>query len=1183
MALQKVGVVLTAEQAEKFFKLISQSNKAVEDFGKVVQVASSKLSGLKDAAKIAGKIDELTGKLNLQQRQLGILTQEYEHLVKKYGESSVQAQKKKLALDKLTGSVEQTKTKIQGYEHALGELGKETDETRKKSGLLATLLGKSLPVAIGNLISTGIKKLASSLVELGIKGVGLAASFQDSMNMFRVQSQASNEEMQKFSATAKALGADLTLPNTSATDAAEAMLELSKAGLSVNDTMAAAKGVLQLSAAGNLSNAEAAEIASNALNAFHLEGTQATKVANLLAGAANASSLEVVDVAAGFKMASAIFNAFQSPVVGAENAMIDLTTSLAVLANAGVKGSDAGTALKQSLLQLTAPSKIAKGMMKELAVRIGLTGDIAYDSTGTMRSYEDIIKNVAKATADMTQEQRDNYVSQIFGADASRAVLILMDSMSKKAVETGHSFDDMREAVTRQNAAADLANARMQGLNGAIQGLVSQGETLLVDLFEPWLPLMENVVRGAGFLVEKLQFLGPVMQDLAGATQTIIDGFDQLVPFIAAATGVLIFHTAVMEGQAIVASIKMAAVKLKETLAVKLNTEALATNVAASLKAALAYAAVAVAVLVVIQKYQEYKQKISDATDALLESSPKWGAATKALEKYGEKSDYVQDALKGQKKRLDDLQATQKADLARLGEIGTKMEGLGQGSRVRKLLQQEYDDLHGVVNQRFADIDRETKLFEENMAVTEASEQRVNAYAGAVKLAAEKQQLVNQGLADAESAFRYSAEQINEAHEAIEKIAQAGPSALKELGQGQVDFKKDMEKLEKDHTERLEELYEERRKATSAEQRVAIDKQIAEEKQGFDDQFKVAAMSYAQQRAAQRAHLGQMLIDYVNAQAIVNKEFREKAGELNTAIAAEYGVQADASQILFGDMLNHVDGYTTGSITSLDEMIGKMRDTEAEMAVAQQKTSDLADVHVNELIQAYRDEKITADELARALGNMPAQVTTEVVINYTERNRPQPINVVPIDVVPGRVAPGQRAAVIPQEDLTPEPAARDTSPTPATPRATPTGRQVARQHGGPFRRFQPTLVGEHGPELLIPRISGFVMNNNILRSFASSAKNITQSTKRLQLGHANTFGNQNAGGLFEASRVDMPASRRVSQPSIQRGGGATIVYSPTIQVDATQTGADPHMIADLAVEKSFSALNGLLDRAILKG
>jgi TP901 family phage tail tape measure protein len=114
------------------------------------------------------------------------------------------------------------------------------------------------------------------------------------------------------------------------------MSELAKAGLSVNNVMAASKGVLQLSAAGQLSNAQAAEVIAGALNMFALTGEDAVKVADPLAADPNRSSAGVTDMADALKMSGNV-------AASADLGLDQLVTSISLMANAGIKGSDAGT------------------------------------------------------------------------------------------------------------------------------------------------------------------------------------------------------------------------------------------------------------------------------------------------------------------------------------------------------------------------------------------------------------------------------------------------------------------------------------------------------------------------------------------------------------------------------------------------------------------------------------------------------------------------------------------------------------------------------------------------------------------------------------------------------------------------------------------------------------------------
>jgi len=273
-------------------------------------------------------------------------------------------------------------------------------------GRLSGGLG-ALNVAMGNLIADGLKAATGALVEFGRQGLAVATDYQSSLNMFQAVSGATGDQMAAIAAEAKRLGGDMSLPATSAGDAARAMTELAKAGLSVDNALKAGKGTLQLAAAGNLDEAQAAEIAANALNSFGLAGDKAAMVADLFAAAANKSSLEVTDVADGFKMASAVFAAFQGPVVGSEKALKDLTTAMALLGNVGIKGSEAGTSLKQMLLQLSGPSSTAKDAMAGLMYNaMGASGGIAQLDTilgGKAKDRTDALKALAAANPDIAK------------------------------------------------------------------------------------------------------------------------------------------------------------------------------------------------------------------------------------------------------------------------------------------------------------------------------------------------------------------------------------------------------------------------------------------------------------------------------------------------------------------------------------------------------------------------------------------------------------------------------------------------------------------------------------------------------------------------------------------------------------------------------------------------------------
>ena len=254
--------------------------------------------------------------------------------------------------------------------------------------------------------------------------------------------------MEQVGTLAKALGNDIKLPGVSASDAAEAMTELAKGGLTVHDSMKAVRGTLQLATAAQVNNAEAATITADALNAFGLSGSKAGKVANLLAASANASTAEIQDMALGMKAASAVF-------VQGHQSITNLTTLLGLMANAGIKGSDAGTSLKTIMLSLMAPTDKGAAAMKSLGINVR-------DASGHMLPMRNLIQIFTERLGKIGNAQRDAALKTIFGSDAIRAAnIILMHGTA--------AWDKMREAVSKQGAAAALAAAQSKGFNGAME------------------------------------------------------------------------------------------------------------------------------------------------------------------------------------------------------------------------------------------------------------------------------------------------------------------------------------------------------------------------------------------------------------------------------------------------------------------------------------------------------------------------------------------------------------------------------------------------------------------------------------------------------------------------------------------------------------------------------------------
>ncbi|PIS66341.1 hypothetical protein AZH46_07195 [Corynebacterium striatum] len=212
--------------------------------------------------------------------------------------------------------------------------------------------------------------------------------------------------MKQVADAAKQLGNDTDLANTSAGDAAAAMTELAKGGFTVEQSIGAAKGTLQLAAAAQVDAATAATIQSQALQAFSLDAGEAARVSDILAGAANASSAEMTGISQGLQQAGTVANQFGVSID-------DTATTLRCSPMLVSKDRMPVRLMKTALLALTDQGKPAQQAIEEL----GLT---VYDANGKFVGMQSLMEQLQDASGRMTDEQYQAATATLFGSDAMR-------------------------------------------------------------------------------------------------------------------------------------------------------------------------------------------------------------------------------------------------------------------------------------------------------------------------------------------------------------------------------------------------------------------------------------------------------------------------------------------------------------------------------------------------------------------------------------------------------------------------------------------------------------------------------------------------------------------------------------------------------------------------------------------
>jgi TP901 family phage tail tape measure protein len=385
----------------------------------------------------------------------------------------------------------------------VGMDAKDAESGLRSFGSRLNSAAKSMAVT-GGVMTAGI-----TLPLLGVakSALDMAGDFEQSMNVLQQVTGASEATMASLNAQALELGASTVF---SAGEAAEGMLELGKAGMSTEKIMDAIGGVMDLAAAGGVSLGEAAGLTAAALNAFGLEASESSRIADLLAAAANASSASIGDLGSGMQQAGFAFRLGNQPI---EN----LAASLAILTNNGLTGSDAGTALKNAFMRMIDPTQEAKDLMDELNLTF-------YDAQGQMLELPDIIDNINNATTGMTDQQRNAALATIFLSDGMKAMIPLLEQGSA-------GFNTMVGDVTEAGAATEVANARMGGLKGGLEELRGAVDSFLIGAAQPFLGTLGNLARGVGDAITSFGALPP---NIINATLAFLGVLAVMGPVVAA-------------------------------------------------------------------------------------------------------------------------------------------------------------------------------------------------------------------------------------------------------------------------------------------------------------------------------------------------------------------------------------------------------------------------------------------------------------------------------------------------------------------------------------------------------------------------------------------------------------------------------------------------------------------------
>lgn len=347
------------------------------------------------------------------------------------------------------------------------------------------------------------------------KVAGAAAEFERKLDFFGAVSGATAKQMQRLSKYALQLGQDTIY---SANEIADGFVELGKSGVKVKDIIGGVgKAVTSLGAAGDIPLIQSAQIITSSVAQFALEAKDATHVADLLAGAANASIADITDIGYSLKYVGGIAH-----VAGL--GLEDVTTAISILAQAGIKGSTAGTTLRQMIVSLPGVTAKAQQALQDLGIILKDGTNRFYDQKGELKPLSQVYQILGDSMKSLTAEQKTSALRTIFQTRALSAAAVLTRAGAK-------GFKNMYKEMSKVTA-AEVASKRLDNLSGDIEILKGNIETLVIQAGGPFQEMLRGWVQNITKLVQAYGRLSPETQKniiatigIAGATLTAMGAF----------------------------------------------------------------------------------------------------------------------------------------------------------------------------------------------------------------------------------------------------------------------------------------------------------------------------------------------------------------------------------------------------------------------------------------------------------------------------------------------------------------------------------------------------------------------------------------------------------------------------------------------------------------------------------
>lgn len=503
---------LTA-QKQKLTELQATEQKLKE---KVAELTAA----YKESVKETGKDSEESKKLKAQLDETKEAHAKAENAVKKQedaiAKNTIKVNESRVALADQQTELKRTEEELNStgkkwtvFGQEITAAGNNMDETGKKTVSLGDIIKANL---ISSAIINGVKALANGLKTLATAAVGVGSDFESGMTLVAAtmgitteEIAAGSEEFDKLQKAAKEAGATTQF---SATQAAEALNYMALAGYDADKSIETLPTVLNLAAAGGMDLATASDMVTDSMSALGDAAGTTEGFVDKMAKTSQKSNTNVQQLGEAILTVGGTAKNLAGGVV-------EMNTVLGIFADNGVKGAEGGTALRNVILSLTAPTDKAKKQMEALGLQV-------FDANENMRPLNETFNDLNGILGTMTQGEQTEVLNSIFNKVDLKSVNALL-------ANSGERFDELSGYISDcDGAAADMAATMNDNLQGKVTILKSGLEGLGIAAYEKFKTPLTNAVENIKEVIGQLQ-TDLTDGSLSGALEKIATGFGNMV------------------------------------------------------------------------------------------------------------------------------------------------------------------------------------------------------------------------------------------------------------------------------------------------------------------------------------------------------------------------------------------------------------------------------------------------------------------------------------------------------------------------------------------------------------------------------------------------------------------------------------------------------------------------------